>query len=302
MSGAPVLPGLGVSGATPVPPDTGEGIGGAASSFAPLAPLVDDPIIPAFSISGDDKLSFIMTNMGTKAAITNSQVQIMRATKALIGQSETKIRNEMQEQISKAVDPLKDEMSDLRNKISQLETTSSSSNSGMTKETMSLLNSFDPALRRVAFIGFKLGTSETDRTIDLQRWASSVGNFGEYQTGHFYNGPRNNKILSVASYMEYHSEMMAQNFIIAAKDKQFCLTTGEKVKVKIAVTKINSSRNWALRKAEDLIKSDSVTGNRVLKTDWKNRTITVGGNIVFNQCPTDLKGSFVDEYVHLKFP
>eukprot|EP00959_Pyramimonas_sp_CCMP1952_P083448 1744393-Pyramimonas_sp.AAC.1 len=71
------------------------------------------------------------------------------------------------------------------------------------------------------------------------------------------------------------------------------MSSGENVKINMAVTKINLSRNWALRKAEELIKADRRTGSQSVKADWKNRTITVNGNLVFEQSAGDLKGCFL---------
>ena len=70
----------------------------------------------------------------------------------------------------------------------------------------------------------------------------------------------------------------------------------------MVVTKINMSRNWALRKAEDMIKSDSESARQIVKSDWKERTVSVNSKIVFHQVAVDLKGSFVHDYVALKFP
>eukprot|EP00959_Pyramimonas_sp_CCMP1952_P467621 9491926-Pyramimonas_sp.AAC.1 len=89
-------------------------------------------------------------------------------------ESENKLRKEWKTGISEAVDPLKDEMADLRSTVERLQFSSGSSNSQLDKETLNLLNSFDPALRRVAFIGFKVDVSESNRISHMKRWIDSI--------------------------------------------------------------------------------------------------------------------------------
>ena len=143
-----------------------------------------------------------------------------------------------------------------------------SGSSRLTKEDIQLLNSFDPATRRIAFIGFKSEMSETAREAELKKFTDSVGEIFQYQFGHFYNGPRNNKMLYPASYLQFHSEAVAQKFLSAANGKIFRVNR-ENINIKSAVTKTNLNKNWAMRKAEELIKAHNGAGNKIVKSCLK---------------------------------
>ena len=57
-----------------------------------------------------------------------------------------------------------------------------------------------------------------------------------------------------------------------------------------------------MRKAEELIKAHNMTGNKTVKSDFKERNISVNCVDAFTQNPEDLKGSFMNDYSLLKFP
>eukprot|EP00959_Pyramimonas_sp_CCMP1952_P345571 7236796-Pyramimonas_sp.AAC.1 len=109
---------------------------------------------------------------------------MMKATKAAIMDSENKLRKKWKTGISETVDPSKDEMADLRTTVEKLQFSTGSSNSQLDKENLNSLNSFDPALRRVAFIGFKVDVLESN---------------------------------------QFNSDVVAQNFLQSAKDNLRCL-------------------------------------------------------------------------------
>ena len=67
-----------------------------------------------------------------------------------------------------------------------------------------------------------------------------------------------------------------------------------------ALTAINMSRNWALRKAGELVKAAS-TGSEV-KIDMKLRTVKIGDEICFKQEACETKGKFIDAWTRLTLP
>ena len=59
-------------------------------------------------------------------------------------------------------------------------------------------------------------------------------------------------------------------------------------------------RDWALRKAEELVKATKPAG--AIKTDFKERSICVGSEIVFTQDADELARSFCGACAHLRLP
>ena len=76
------------------------------------------------------------------------------------------------------------------------------------------------------------------------------------------------------------------------------------VKVMPALTPTDSSRNWALRTAEDLIRTDPVLRGREIEVKKAaGRGLYVGGKAAFLQkMRSDPKGSFENEFTHLELP
>eukprot|EP00959_Pyramimonas_sp_CCMP1952_P209339 4379519-Pyramimonas_sp.AAC.1 len=157
----------------PLAPGTGL-VDGSPLDLLAETTLMEEPSPPSLNSSDSEKLNFLITNMPTNAFIQNSQIKMMKATKAAIMESENKLRKEWKTGISEAVDPWKDEMADLRTTVEKLQFSSGSCNSQLDKETLNLLNSFDPALRRVTFIGFKVDVLESNRMSHMKRWIDSI--------------------------------------------------------------------------------------------------------------------------------
>ena len=64
----------------------------------------------------------------------------------------------------------------------------------------------------------------------------------------------------------------------------------------------NQTRNWALFKAEELIKEDSSSRGKEVKVNITSREVKVDGVLAFNQDETDLRGSFLGSFIHLQLP
>ena len=70
--------------------------------------------------------------------------------------------------------------------------------------------------------------------------------------------------------------------------------------MKTALSKINRQRNYAIRKAEEMIK-ERAPGKEV-KADQKQRIVTLGGSTVFEQTSGELGGTFRGTVSSLRLP
>ena len=83
--------------------------------------------------------------------------------------------------------------------------------------------------------------------------------------------------------------------------------SGKQTHVKAALSKINRSRNWALRAAKtiltDFAKTSDNFKNAEIEIVWKGeRGVKMGPERVFIQSRDELKGNFVGCASHLKLP
>ena len=119
--------------------------------------------------------------------------------------------------------------------------------------------------------------------------------------GNFMKGPRGSRVITPAAYAQLGSSD-ARDAALKLLGASATLTTGEQVKVKAAISKVNSHRNWALRKAEELVKaSNSAAGKRV-ELSFKERVVKVDNAVAFEQSPEDLGGTFKGAFSSLRLP
>ena len=89
-----------------------------------------------------------------------------------------------------------------------------------------------------------------------------------------YKGPQNNRKLGTVSFVEFGDQDTARDFVSAVESSGVQVQAGGKqLLVKKARTQKASSRNWALRKAEELLKA--TPGGAEAKLDWKEREVKV---------------------------
>ena len=233
----------------------------------------------------------------------------------------TSISQEIRGSITAAVSPLKEaivatrsEIGDLRNRVSVLESIpTGSSSSGMNTSTVlspevkSMLDSLDPAHRQIVFTGFDLSMTQPDRTKLIQNFISgfstvpSSSNFGA-----IFTGPSNKRAIADKSYVEFSSIDDARAALKIMESGVFHVS-GKKTRVKAALSKINRSRNWALRAAKTILAEFAKTSNDFKNVEveivWKGeRGVKVGTERLFIQNRDELKGSFVGCASHLKLP
>ena len=68
-----------------------------------------------------------------------------------------------------------------------------------------------------------------------------------------------------------------------------------------ARTKLRKARNWAFRKAADLVGAACAEGNTAT-LNWKDRTVTVNDEVAFSQQPGEKGGTFKNSFAHLALP
>ena len=115
-----------------------------------------------------------------------------------------------------------------------------------------------------------------------------------------YKGPRNNRVLSKVGFAEFISEDEARLFADLVKGQSFTVA-GVQIKVRPAKTKFNSSRDWALKKAEELLQG-AASSSQVVKLSFSDRKVTVNNEDAFVQSKTDSRGSFCGDFTHLALP
>ena len=81
-----------------------------------------------------------------------------------------------------------------------------------------------------------------------------------------------------------------------------CKCDGATIAVKPALTKLNAARNYACRKAEELIRAVPGTDKRKVEFKSKERKIQVDGADAFEQGRDEPGGTFVGEFAHLCLP
>ena len=75
------------------------------------------------------------------------------------------------------------------------------------------------------------------------------------------------------------------------------MSGGSSIAVRPALSKLYLARNYALKRASELIKADSGSAGKTVET--KDRTIVVGGQEAFVQGKNEPAGSFVGPFAHL---
>ena len=69
-----------------------------------------------------------------------------------------------------------------------------------------------------------------------------------------------------------------------------------------ARTELNTKRNVALRKAEELVKASPHAHNKTVKLKWEARSVTVNDDTVFTQNRTETGGTFKGAFANLSLP
>ena len=248
--------------------------------------------------------------MVSKVDLQKMEVAIMKNTKA---------------QISEAIDPLKSEIFDLKERVQnaeekwssdalslelrmgKIEKNPSTSSQADTKTSLSpdiknMIDNLDPAHNRITFSGFPVSMAQAERKKMIEEFFAGFQKLPKVSNiGLILKGPKNNRQATKLSYAEFYSRDDVSEVMKITKDSSFKIGDVS-ISPKKGLTKINGARNWALREAEKLIKEFMGGSQDDIKIDWKKRTIEKGTTPLFDQQPSDLKGTFLGACSSLTLP
>ena len=155
---------------------------------------------------------------------------------------------------------------------------------------------FDPAMARVRFTGFKDTDVDDDKVKAIQDFMRT--NFKTVRVMH------TDHFSKKASFVQLSTPKITKFVLDTAKAQKMTVVGYSHVEIKPALTAIDMSRNYALFKAEELIKEDPKSANKTVETRMgKDRGVYVSNIEAFRQKERfDPKGSFEGEFVHLRLP
>ena len=197
----------------------------------------------------------------------------------------------IKEVVNEEVAPIIADMAELTARVGKLELCSNKFGSALFDPT-------DSAHKRVAFVGF----TSMDLNARMQEMNAFCAKFPQIRPlacGNFYGGPYSNRTLTKAGYAEFTDADAAKAFFKLA-EKSTLKVGSDELTVKMARSKINTTRNWAIRKAHELLKAAAI-GKKV-DIEWKERVVKVDDIECFVQGKMELRGSFMGNYSTLTLP
>ena len=251
------------------------------------------------------KVDDVKTNAVTRKDLSNLQ-EDMRADAAIqIGEAVNPLKAQMEVfwHDNKA---LRTDLTAVQKKLAEgggVSSGNANSPASVPKETKVLLNSLDPALRRVAFLGFPTDPAQAQKRVQaLEAYiAEKLPMFKAIDIDHVYTGPRSSRKLTGVTYVEFSNADKAAEFLKKFdKDSKTKLGSFE-VSVRPARTKLNSARNWALKQAADVLKEAPGVDKAKVVIQWMEqpRRVDVAGAPAFVQQSDDLHCTLCGAYPDL---
>ena len=220
------------------------------------APLPDLPSFPAVSTNSSSsteqrtaepsnadimsKLTSMMGQMALKSDLTSLRQEITQDTRA---------------SIAEAVVPIKSEIAELRERILVLEKqktvpSASSGSSYIPADIKIILDSLDPAHKRIVFSGFPLDMACKERTKHIEKFLVKYPSLPKYiSVGVIPKGPKNNRTATKMSFVEFSSSDDAYSALKLLKSEKLEFGSAS-ITIKGALTKVNGTRNYSLGAAE----------------------------------------------------
>ena len=219
-------------------------------------------------------------------------------TQALVAKSSQETGNQIAE-VSAEVVRLGDRLKalELSNKSASFGVSSSAAGPGP--------DPHDPAARRVAFLGFPEGMPAKQRLALIEEFLTAK--FPDVRTSlidSFYAGKGEGKITRNA-FAEFGSRQQARQVANTIRDRGFTLeASGVQIKMKPATSALDLSRNWSLKKAEELIRADPAAQSKeVTVKKGEGRGVFVDKELVFEQRDRYSRGGrFCAPFEHLELP
>ena len=137
-----------------------------------------------------------------------------------------------------------------------------------------------------------------EKRVELMRKFGSEKYPGFHPTdlGHDETGPYSDRKLSKSSWIEFSNTDTAKKFLKKVEHEAFDVE-GTSIKMKPARTQFQKKRNYAMRKAEELLKASPKSGSSEVSIEWKamdskSRRISVNRSVAFTQTEYDVIGTF----------
>ena len=122
---------------------------------------------------------------------------------------------------------------------------------------------------------------------------------GDYDDG----AQRTSTTTSFIELVSRHSRETVITKIITSK-LTLLTPTNTPLKIARARTQFQRARNYAMRKAKELLDKYPLTQNQTTTIDWTmpTRTVNLNNTPLFSQGKLDLTGTFTSTYAHLTIP
>ncbi len=281
-----------------------------ARNRAPLPPLEAIPALPTDAASSE-VLQTLANGMNTLITGVN-ELRVSCADTVKVKDLETfrEIQSEeFREMVTVHTEPIRRDVADQGARIQKLEAAIERIPSSGTSEAslMRIMNETDPAFRQIAFTGFKI-TDLQKRNRILREFAAQ--HFGEITIAHaetIMNGPWKGRKPTSTAVVEFFSRDARDAALAIAKSKKVLDgPTDLGLTIDRARTKVQRSRNWALRKAEELAKVEAhrrgISGAARIAWEMPVRRVYIGDELAFAQKATELRGIFVDAFAACALP
>ena len=152
----------------------------------------------------------------------------------------------------------------------------------------------------MVFKGFPDTLGAEERLQELEKlFATYYSHLDKPTFENVYSGPRGERKLSRVALADFGTEDKARSFTKATKEVKAGALT---LTVAPPRTELNTKRNVALRKAEELVKASPHAQNKTVKLKWEARSVTVNEDTVFTQNRTETGGTFKGAFANLSLP
>ena len=270
----------------------------------------------------------LMTKIDTKldtlnATVTSTQTDLANlastaATKQDLNNLHDTITNETKTFIAAATTPMQNNINNLTTQMQQLTTrldtmdpTAASSNSplhAMVHRQQTVLDRLDPAHRSLSFIGFD-DTAPAARFTAIKTFLDTHSPNTPYQSiDTIFKGPYNNRTPTQTTVVLFHSSQVRDSTLKHLTENNLTLShNGKTLRLAKTQPKQQLTRNYALRKANDLLKTHPHATGKTITINWKldnstDRTVTVNHAPAFTQTKSDLTGTFLPPFTDLTIP
>ena len=211
-------------------------------------------------------------------------------------------KKDVRDHVTEQLKPVTNEIAYLRQRVESMEATGPTSDISpemrrSMDHLMTLSSQMDPNMKRVSFLGFRDDATDTSRRDAMTNFLRKYPHHKYESLGHEYKGKPGERVMNNVSYVEFASTDAAKSFMKEAGSGQFPI---QGITVRPALSKINRQRNYAIRKAEEMIK-ERAPGKEV-KADLKQLIVTLEVSTVFEQTSSELGGTFRGTMSSLRLP